>query len=39
MVGTLVCKCCEEIIEHYEDEKVSVLYGVCPDCQNGPEEK
>ena len=35
MVGVIVCQHCEEVIDHYEDEKVSVLYGICPHCQKG----
>lgn len=31
-MGTIVCQTCEKTIEHYEDVKVSVLYGVCPHC-------
>ncbi|UCZ51880.1 GapA-binding peptide SR1P [Bacillus shivajii] len=31
-MGSIVCQTCEEIIEWYEDEKVSVLYGSCCDC-------
>lgn len=30
-MGTYVCQKCEEIIGHFEDEKVSVLYVKC-DC-------
>lgn len=37
-MGTIVCKCCDEVIEHYENEKVSVLYSLCPDCKK-PEDK
>ncbi|MDQ0253872.1 hypothetical protein J2S74_001244 [Evansella vedderi] len=30
-MGSIVCQSCEQVIEYYEDEKVSVLYGKC--CQ------
>ncbi|WP_379966903.1 GapA-binding peptide SR1P [Ectobacillus sp. sgz5001026] len=28
-MGTIVCQVCESTIEHFEDEKVTVLYGHC----------
>ncbi|WP_203362178.1 GapA-binding peptide SR1P [Bacillus sp. REN10] len=28
-MGTIVCKSCLDTIEHFEDEKVSVLYSHC----------
>lgn len=31
-IGTLICQECLEIIEHFDDEKVTTLYGTCPDC-------
>ncbi|WP_077622158.1 GapA-binding peptide SR1P [Sediminibacillus massiliensis] len=31
-MGTIVCQDCQCIIDHYEDEKVSTLYGKCPTC-------
>ncbi|WP_217585726.1 GapA-binding peptide SR1P [Lentibacillus saliphilus] len=31
-MGTIVCKDCQSIIEHYNDEKVTTLYGTCPTC-------
>lgn len=34
MMGTIVCKSCEDTIEHFEDEKVSVLYSKCNDCED-----
>lgn len=32
-MGTIICQTCEKILAHYEDEKVSTLYGVCPHCR------
>ncbi|MCP8970302.1 GapA-binding peptide SR1P [Ectobacillus ponti] len=32
-MGTIVCQVCEGTIAHFEDEKVTVLYGqCCPNC-------
>ena len=31
-MGTIVCQCCDRIIAHFDDEKVNVLFGVCPAC-------
>ncbi|MCP3761859.1 GapA-binding peptide SR1P [Domibacillus sp. A3M-37] len=28
-MGTIVCKSCESTIEHFEEEKVTVLYSHC----------
>jgi hypothetical protein len=28
-MGTIVCQSCNAVIEHFEDEKVSVLYSNC----------
>ncbi|MBM7552913.1 GapA-binding peptide SR1P [Thalassobacillus pellis] len=36
-MGTIVCQDCQQIIEHYDDEKVSTLYSKCPSC-NSEEE-
>ncbi|KGX88781.1 GapA-binding peptide SR1P [Pontibacillus litoralis] len=33
-MGTIVCQDCQEVIEHFEDEKVSTLYGSCPECND-----
>lgn len=38
MMGTIVCQTCESTIEHFEDEKVTVLYAKC-DCCNSPKEE
>lgn len=32
-MGTIVCQDCQEIITHYDDEKVTILYGTCPTCE------
>ncbi|WP_066367758.1 GapA-binding peptide SR1P [Neobacillus fumarioli] len=31
-MGTLVCQNCNSTIDHFEDEKVTVLYAKCDDC-------
>ncbi|MFJ5624697.1 GapA-binding peptide SR1P [Peribacillus loiseleuriae] len=31
-MGTIICKNCNEIIENYEDEKVSIHYSQCGTC-------
>ncbi|MBM7598734.1 Fe2+ or Zn2+ uptake regulation protein [Virgibacillus halotolerans] len=31
-MGTIVCQECEKVIEQYDDEKVTTLYGTCPNC-------
>ncbi|MEN2468151.1 GapA-binding peptide SR1P [Ornithinibacillus sp. FSL M8-0202] len=33
-MGTIVCQQCQETIEHYENEKVAILYGTCPKCKS-----
>ncbi|MYL32980.1 GapA-binding peptide SR1P [Pontibacillus yanchengensis] len=33
-MGTIVCQECQGIIDHFEDEKVSTLYGKCPTCND-----
>jgi hypothetical protein len=38
-MGTIVCQHCEEIIEHYDHEKVEVLYASCSDCPTCKESK
>ncbi|WP_430786206.1 GapA-binding peptide SR1P [Virgibacillus flavescens] len=32
-MGTIICQDCQQIIEQYDDEKVSTLYGACPTCK------
>ncbi|MDQ0339130.1 phage FluMu protein Com [Caldalkalibacillus uzonensis] len=36
-MGEIVCQTCDKTIAHFEDEKVSVLYGVCPHCHECDE--
>ena len=36
-MGTLVCKHCNATIDHFEDEKVTVLYSKC-DCCNSVDK-
>ncbi|MFC2950247.1 GapA-binding peptide SR1P [Virgibacillus sediminis] len=31
-MGTIVCQDCQEVIDTYEEEKVTTLYGTCPNC-------
>ena len=37
-MGTIVCSGCNNTIDHYEDEKVTVLYGTCTDCNTCEHE-
>lgn len=38
-MGTLVCQTCNSTIDHFEDEKVTVLYSKCNCCvDHHPEE-
>ncbi|MBV6683096.1 GapA-binding peptide SR1P [Rossellomorea marisflavi] len=36
-MGTIVCQSCLNTIEHYEDEKVSVLFSNCCTCEHDVE--
>lgn len=41
-MGTIVCQTCNSTIEHFEDEKVSVLYTHnhnCHSCDTAASEK
>ncbi|MDX8359933.1 GapA-binding peptide SR1P [Cytobacillus sp. Hm23] len=31
-MGTIVCQSCNSTIDHYEDEKVTILYGKSTEC-------
>lgn len=31
-MGTIVCQTCDSTIEHFDDEKVTVLYAKCNGC-------
>lgn len=33
-MGTIVCQTCNSTIGHFEDEKVTTLYGKCTECCN-----
>ncbi|WP_096435590.1 GapA-binding peptide SR1P [Alteribacter populi] len=35
-MGVIVCQSCEKVIEHYDSEKVSTLYGNC--CEHCTDE-
>ncbi|MCU9612252.1 GapA-binding peptide SR1P [Caldibacillus lycopersici] len=37
-MGQIVCQSCNSTIEHFENEKVSILYGQCPHCKDCEEE-
>ncbi|WP_392397361.1 GapA-binding peptide SR1P [Rossellomorea marisflavi] len=37
VMGTIVCQSCLNTIEHYEDEKVSVLFSNCCTCEHDVE--
>lgn len=37
-MGTIVCQTCEQTIDYFEDEKVTVLYGKCNDCCHSCED-
>ncbi len=36
-MGTLVCQTCNSTIEHFEDEKVTVLYAKCNCCHDNKQ--
>ncbi|MFE8703702.1 GapA-binding peptide SR1P [Cytobacillus sp. FJAT-54145] len=38
-MGTLVCQACNSTIDHFEDEKVTVLYAKCDCCEDNKDEK
>lgn len=33
-MGTVVCQDCQHVIEYFDDEKVSTLYGTCLTCHS-----
>ncbi|QFK70844.1 GapA-binding peptide SR1P [Pradoshia sp. D12] len=37
-MGTIVCTGCNNTIDHFEDEKVTVLYATCTDCHSCEQE-
>ncbi|WP_299094633.1 GapA-binding peptide SR1P [uncultured Metabacillus sp.] len=37
-MGTLVCEICNVTIDHFEDEKVTVLYTKCECCNNSKKD-
>jgi len=39
LMGTIVCQCCDRVIAHFDDEKVNVLFGVCPACVEEEQEE
>ncbi|MCT8139085.1 GapA-binding peptide SR1P [Anaerobacillus sp. CMMVII] len=39
-MGVIVCQTCGKVIEHFEAEKVSTLYGTCcNDCNKNQQCK
>jgi len=39
-MGTIICQDCQRVIEHFEDEKVSTLYGnCCSSCKSKNKHK
>lgn len=32
-MGTIICQDCQQVIEQFDDEKVTTLYGACPTCK------
>jgi hypothetical protein len=38
-MGTLVCQTCDSTIDHFEDEKVTVLYSKCHCCEGNHSEE
>lgn len=38
-MGTIICQTCEATIDKFEDEKVTVLYGQCSNCNSHKHDK
>ncbi len=38
-MGTIVCQACNSTIDHFEDEKVTVLYSKCNCCDEHQLDK
>lgn len=38
-MGTIVCQSCDSTIDHFEDEKVTVLYSKCSCCEDSQTEE
>ena len=38
-MGTIVCQACDSTIDHFEDEKVTVLYSRCNCCDDHHSEE
>lgn len=32
IMGMIICKICDSVMEYYDGEKVSKLYGTCQSC-------
>ncbi|MED1204231.1 GapA-binding peptide SR1P [Heyndrickxia acidicola] len=38
-MGIIVCQSCNTTIDHFEDEKVTILYSNCCTCTDTKEEE
>jgi hypothetical protein len=38
-MGTIVCQACDSTIDHFEDEKVTVLYSRCNCCDGNHSDE
>ncbi len=38
-MGMVICRICDSVMEYYNNEKVSKLYGKCPDCADKVNKK
>ncbi|MBM7654131.1 GapA-binding peptide SR1P [Neobacillus cucumis] len=38
-MGTIVCQSCNSTIDHFEDEKVTVLYAKCSCCDEFKQDE
>ncbi|MEI3604866.1 GapA-binding peptide SR1P [Pseudogracilibacillus sp. SE30717A] len=37
-MGIIICQQCQEVINYYEEEKVTKLYSTCPNCNTKNEK-
>lgn len=38
-MGQIVCQTCGNTVDHFEDDKVTVLYGKCPKCHGNHHDE
>jgi hypothetical protein len=38
-MGTIICQDCQKVIAHFDDEKVTTLYGKDCNCNCSKEQK